>query len=136
MSQPLSTAMKTGKDLQAEMTQWENRRDFVKNEHDNLKLAKETLQKEIDQKTADYTLMMSSRSSELNKRAEDVAKDKSKLEESKLEFMNILKEFQRDKSGHEEAKKSLEIEKKKLDERRSRIDEFVIAFQRAYSLIG
>lgn len=120
----------------AEEVQWENRVAFQKGEHDRLVKAKEALQAEIDKKTADYAIHLAQRDSDSKKMRQDVLQDREQMDKDKSDFHEILKSFQAEKEAFLKGQEGSQNEKAKLEAEKNNIREFVIAVQRACSLIG
>lgn len=120
----------------AEEVQWENRVAYQKGEHDRLVKAKETLQSEIDRKTSDYSIYVSQKDAESKKIRQDALDSQEQLAKDKQEFQGILQDFQKQKAEFSEAQKGKDNDRAKVEAQMNNIREFVIAVQRACSLLG
>lgn len=120
----------------AEEVQWENRVAFNKSENDRLAKAKEALQAEIEKKSSDYAIHIAQKDMESKKLRQEVLDANEKLTHDKAEFQVILKNFQQEKASFIDGRKGLDNEKAKNEAQMNNIREFVIAVQRACSLLG
>lgn len=136
MSAPMTEAMKTAKQIQTEMVQWEGRVDIIKADVERLTKSKESLQAEIDRKTADYNIYIAQRDSETKRQREETMAERDQLGKDKTEFMDILKKHQNEKASFEEQKKGWTNDQAKLEERLNAIKTFVGAIQRAITVLG
>lgn len=129
-------AMRSLKDVQAEMVQWENRLEMLKGEISNLTRQKESLTQEIDKKVNDAQILLSTRDNESRKKATDVQAATEALTKQKTEFATVLADFKRQQNGLIDDRNKNEEMKKSLANQKVRFDAFVINLQKAYSLIG
>jgi len=136
MNDKVETATRSLKAVGAEITQWENRLQFVKDEHDRLSKAKDALQAEIDRKSADYAIFISQRDAESKKMREDALHERDQMAADKAEFQKILQQFQNDKNTHLEAVSGFAADKQKVQAQIDNIRQFIIAVQRASGLLG
>jgi len=136
MNDKVETATRSLKAVGTEITQWENRLQFVKDEHDRLSKAKDALQAEIDRKSADYAIFISQRDAESKKMREDVLHEREQMNADKAEFQKILQQFQNDKNTHLEAVSGFAADKQKVQAQIDNIRQFIIAVQRASGLLG
>ena len=136
MSQNMEIAQKTMKAATAEMVQWENRIEGMKETHNNMLRQKEALESEINRKRADFDNYISMKDSDIKKGRESMVVDQQTLLAQKEEFKKVLQQHEIDKSNYLQAVKEIEIDRNKLIENRGRVDQFIIALQRAYTLIG
>lgn len=136
MDRKINDVVVSLKNANIEATQWENRLEGMKETHANLVRQKQSLEDEINRKRADFDNYISMKDSEIKKARELLANDQATLASQKEDFKKLLQQHEIDKSNHQQAVKELEVEKNKVNEARARVDGFVIACQRAYSLIG
>lgn len=136
MSDKTQVAVNSMKAAQAEMVQWENRLEALKMQHQSLQDQNAKLQDEITNRRTDYELFMSAKDAEVKQGRERLAVDQAEHARQKLEFIDILKNHQREKEELKQAKMDLEAEKAKLMDQRGKLESFIIAVQRAYTLIG
>lgn len=136
MPQELTAAMKTAKEIERSLVQNENRLAYVQDEVKRLNTTKETMQAEIDRKTADYNIYIAQRDTDSKKMRQDVFDGQEQLAKDKAEFQKILVQFQKDKQVHLESVQGFEVNKTRNEAQMNNIREFVIAVQRACSLIG
>jgi chromosome segregation ATPase len=120
----------------AEITQWENRLEFVKSETQRLTQARDALQAEIDKKTSDFQIYMSQRDADNKKAHSDLVAEREKLEKDKSDFQNILKGFQNEKNGLAQQVRDLEIQKLRHGQTEKNVQEFITAVRRAVGLLG
>jgi phage-related protein len=136
MSEKMDVAVRGVKEMNMEIVQWENRLQFVQDEVKRLNASKEAMQGEIDKKTADYNIYMAQRDAETKKIRQDVTDDRAQMDKDKAEFHKIVQQFQKEKQGVLEAKQTHEVEKAKNEAQLNNIRQFIIAVQRASSLLG
>lgn len=136
MSDKIDTAVRSLKVVGAEITQWENRLEFVKSEVQQQTKAKEALIADIERKSADYNIFIAQRDAESKKIRQSVLDEHAQLEQDKAEFQTILHQFQKDRVAYLDQKKTMDSQNTKHEAEMNNIREFVIAVQRACSLIG
>lgn len=136
MSQLVSEDLKTAKELKSQIVQWENRTESLKLDIESLRKQKETLESEIDAKKTDFQLYMGNRDSEVKKARELLLQEQTKLDQDKADFINILESFKREQEKLKVEKDAIAVDKNKAQDQISRVQQFVIALQRAYSLLG
>ena len=132
----MTEAMKTAKQIQIEMVQWENRLEVIKADHDRLMKSRDALQAEIDQKTADYNIYMAQKDADSKKMRAETMAQSDQLAKDKAEFQDILKKFQDQKAIVDSQAKSIEIDKSKLEEQMNNVRLFISAVQRALAVLG
>lgn len=120
----------------AEEVQWENRIAYQKGEHDRLLKAKESLQAEIDRKSSDYAIHMAQVDSTSKKLRQDTLDGNNQLSRDKADFQEVLKEFQKQKQEFIDSQKETDSLKVQNEAKMNNIKEFIIAVQRACSLLG
>jgi len=136
MSDKIDTAVRSMKAVGTEITQWENRLDSVRAEHDRTLKAKEALQAEIDRKTSDYQIFIAQRDSETKRIRQSTMEDSEQLAKDKKEFSDILAQFKKDKSNFEHEQNSTSAEWGKIKAQKEAIQGFISAVQRALGLLG
>lgn len=128
--------MTTQKEIDRTLVASENRLAYIQDEVKRLNLTKETLQAEIDKKTADYNIFIAQRDTDSKKMREDILQERDQLAKDKVEFQDILKRFQKEKESHKESVDGFSNDKTRNEAQMNNIREFVIAVQRACSLLG
>lgn len=128
--------MTTQKEIDRTLVASENRLAYIQDEVKRLNLTKETLQAEIDKKTADYNIYIAQRDTGSKKMREDILQERDQLAKDKVEFQDILKRFQKEKESHKESVDGFSNDKTRNEAQMNNIREFVIAVQRACSLLG
>lgn len=136
MSEKAAVAVQSIKAAQAEMVQWENRVAGLRSDYENLQRQNAALSAEIDRKRTDFDLYMSAKDAEIKNNRATLMADQEEHNKQKVEFLEIMKKFRQEQVDFEAQKKVLNDELAKIADRRGKIDQFVIALQRAYSLIG
>lgn len=136
MAQELSTAMKTAKDIEKQLVQSENRLAYVQDEVKRLTQTKDSMQAEIDKKTADYNIYIAQRDNDSKKMRQDLLEEREQMAKDKQEFQGMLVKFQKEKEGFADKAKIMETQNAKHEAQMNNIREFVIAVQRACSLLG
>jgi len=124
------------KETNAELTRWENRKGFLEDEIKRLMQTKETLQEEIDRKSADYNIYISQRDAESKKIRQDVLDEQATLAEQKAEFQAVLKTFQNEQALFAKEKETVQNQNARFEQQMNNIRQFIIAVQRASSLLG
>lgn len=132
----MTVALKTAKEIERALTQHENRLAYVQEEVKRLTATRDSIQEEINKKSADYDVYIGKRDADSKKIRQDALDEQTQLSKDKAEFQAILQAFQKDKQIHLESKQGSENEKKKIDQQRNDVREFIIAVQRASSLLG
>lgn len=135
MSDKIDTAVRSVKAMNTEIVQWENRLQFVQDEVKRLNQTRDTLQAEIERKTADYNVYMAQRDSETKKIRQDSMDSAAQLAMDKAEFQGILQQFQKDRAAFEHEKMGVDSEKSKVQGQKDSIRGFITAVQRAMSLL-
>lgn len=134
-SETMGVAAKTMKQAQQEMVQWENTLEGLQNKVKSLMVQRDQLQQTIDKKTADFEQSISFRRIELAKQAEKNELEIKKVSEAKEEVNKLVKELQIERTALNQEKDAVVIGKKVNEERKGKMDQFVIALQRAYTLV-
>ena len=136
MSAQMSEAMKSAKQIQTEMVQWENRLENVKSELERTQKTKDDLQAQIDKKTSDYNIYMSQRDADTKKMRQDTNEGNEQLLKDKAEFQAMLLEFRKEKQEFEAAKNNVDVDMAKMNAQKENIKGFIQAVQRACGLLG
>lgn len=136
MPQELTAAPKTSKELDKALVHSENRLAYAQDELKRVQQTRDTLQTEIDRKMADYNIFIAQRDAESKKIREDVLAERDQLAKDKKEFQEILQQFQKDRQVHLQSVQEFQVNKDRNEAQMNNIREFVIAVQRACSLIG
>ena len=124
------------KNQNIEEIQWQQRVDILKVTHENLYRQKGQLEEEMNRKRADFDNYIASKDAQYKKDHESLVAERAVLTQQREEFKKILGQHEVDKSNIAQAKMDIQTERAKVDDARSRVDQFVIALQKAYSLIG
>jgi len=120
----------------AEFTRLDNKKQFMEDEVKRLTQTRDELQEKIDSQMANYNMYIAQRDSESKKFRQEVLDEKSTLESEKAEFQAVLEQFKKDKAVLAEQKSGFEREREKSVAEKDNIRQFVIAVQRACSLLG
>lgn len=136
MTAQMSEAMKTAKQIQQEMVQWENRNESLKAENDRLAKANEILQTEIAQKTSEYQTYIANREKSIRDAQAQLAQDQKTLEAQRDEFKANLQAHLKEKESLANDRMFFEREKARVEGIKKLNGDFIQAVRRAYSLIG
>lgn len=136
MAQELSIALKTAKDIERQLTVAENRLAYVQDECKKLATTKEALQGDIERKTSDYNIFMAQRDVETKKMRQDVFEERAQMDKDKAEFQGILQKFKLEQNALASTREEFENDKRKTGAQLDNIRQFIIAVQRASSLLG
>lgn len=136
VSESMQVAAKTMKQAQAEMVQWENTLEGLESKVKALIKTRDDLQSTIDKKMSDFELTISFRRQEMAKREEYLAEEKRKVDSAKEELFKATKAMQEERASFAKDKDGIAVGKKVNEDRKAKIDQFVIALQRAYTLVG
>ena len=132
----MSVALKTAKEIEKQLVVSENRLAFIKDEVEQAKKTKDALDAEIAKKSTDYNIYMAQKDSEIKGLRKELNDDRAKLEQDKHEFQGILQKFQQERAQFLEQKHIVENQNAQHEEKMNQIRQFVIAVQRACSVIG
>lgn len=135
MSEKIGMAVQSMKAANAEFVQMENRLMAIRSEVEDLKRQKEELQKAIDAKMADANLRFTERQSQIRTQEEELEAKRQKLEADSAAFMAALTQAKRERAQLDKEKEDFTNEKNRTSADRAGIDQFVIALQRAYSVL-
>ena len=135
-NEKMTVAVQSLKSAQAEMVQWENRVEALKQMNENLQRQHDALEADIQKKRTDFELFMGAKDAEIKQSRATLLKDQETLAQQKAEFLDVLKKHRQEQIDLEANKKILADELAKIADRKGKIDQFVISLQRAYSLIG
>ena len=135
MTQQMTKALKSAETLQAELTQWENRVEYARNEHNNLKRQSEILQGEIDNKRTEYTNYISTHEKQIRDGLASLQTDRSTLESQRNEFKAILEAHDKEKAKLLFDKAEFVKEKSRTDGKRKLVEDFIQAVRRAYNVL-
>ena len=136
MSDKVDTAVRSLKAVGTEITQWENRLDYVKGEVERATKTRDALQAEIAKKSEDYNVWMGQQDAEVKKGRADLLIEQQQLAKDKADFMTILKQHQNDKASLEQQKQELEVQKLKHAGSVDNVQQFITAVRRASGLLG
>ena len=136
MSEKIATAMRGVKAVDAEIVQWENRVQFVQDEVKRLTQTKDNLEADIARKQSDYQVYVSAKDADSKKLRQDALDERAQMDKDKAEFQAILSAFKAEKDSFADTKKSVDDGKANVEERMNAIRQFVIAVQRACTLLG
>lgn len=136
MSQQMTEALRSAKTIQQEMTQWENRLESIRNEHETLRRKNDLLTQEINQKTKDYEGYVMNRKQAHEAASAKLTEDMNNLESQRTEFAAMLEAHQKEKAQLIQDKSDFEREKNRVNGTKANIDGFVQAVRRAYTLIS
>ena len=136
MPQELTVALKTAKDIEKQLTVAENRLAYVQDETKRLIATRDKQQAEIDEKTANYNIFISQRDTDSKRMRQEIQDQHVQLEKDKAEFQGILQQFQQSKKALQVERDAFENDKRKTGAQTNSIREFIIAVQRASSLLN
>jgi hypothetical protein len=136
MPQEMTVAMKTAKEIEKNLTVAENRLAYVQEECKRFAATKENLQGEVDKKVADYNMYVAAKDAETKKLRQDVFQEREQMEKDKVEFQSILQKFKLEQNALASAKEEFDNDKRKTGAQVDNIRQFIIAVQRASSLLG
>ena len=135
MTTQMTEAMKSAKQIQTEMVQWENRVETLRQTGENLKRQNDILDEQMAAKRSDFQTYIASRETELRQGLSKLAEDQRTLEVQRNEFKNSLESHLKDKNGLAQEKSDWAKEKVRADGRRQSIEEFIQAVRRAYNVL-
>lgn len=135
-SESMAVAAKTMKQAQAEMVQWENTLEGIENKVKALVKQRDDIQSTIDKKLADFETTISFKRVDLQKRETALDEERKRVALAKEELDKAVKTMQTERAVVQKDRDAVEIGKKVNDARKGNIDQFVIALQRAYTLVG
>jgi len=135
-SETVGTAVRGLKAVGAEITQWENRLEFVKQEVEKNTKARDSLLAEIAKKTDDFNGYMAMKDAEIKQSRTAMLAEKDELAKQKAEFQAILEQHRKDKEALSDDRKNFEIEKQKSAASAQNIQDFIQAVRRAAGLLG
>lgn len=135
MSTQMTEAMKSAKQIQTEMVQWENRNEVLKQE--NMRLHKENtaLSEQIDAKRLEYSNYIASREKQYRDSMDKLSGDQRILDGQRDEFKSVLEAHQKEKMALEQEKNSLIREKSVLAGEKQMLNDFIQAVRRAYNVL-
>jgi hypothetical protein len=136
MSDKIETAVRGVKAINSEIVQWENRLQFVQDEVKRLSDTKNAMQAEIDKKTADYNIYIAQKDTDSKRMRQDTVADRDQLTKDKAEFLAMLEQHKKDKDSFAESKQSVDIQNAQFEEKMNNVRQFIIAVQRAFSVLG
>jgi chromosome segregation ATPase len=136
MSQQMTEAMKSAKTISQEMTQWENRLESTKSEHESLKRQSALLQGEMDQKRLEFSVFISDRNKAIQDGFTKIAEERRVLESQQAEFAGILDAHNKEKAALVQEKSDFDKEKRTVLGIKNNVDGFIQAVRRAYTLIS
>ena len=136
MTEQLTMAAKNLKNLGTEITQWENRLEFVKSEAQKATSARDAINAEIERKSNDYSIYVTQRDLELKKRNADIQASVEQLQKDKEEFQGILNQHRQNQLALDAEKQEFESRKSKHDAQVQNVQEFITAVRRASGLLG
>lgn len=135
-SDTVAAAQRGLKAVGAEITQWENRLEFVKSEVEKNTTSRDALLAEISKKSDDFNAYMAMKDAEVKKARADMLAERDELNQQKSEFQDILKKHQTVKSDLDQARKEFEIEKLRFSATTQNVQDFIQSVRRAVGLLG
>lgn len=124
------------KKVHQEMTQWENSKVSLEKKLVDLQKQCETVQKHIDQKTADIQIYISEKHASIAKANELIKEENVKLANARAELASQVEALRVERQAVEKIREEGILAQRAAKDHRNKIDQFIIATQRAYSLIG
>lgn len=128
--------MSQTKELDRSLVQIENKVAYMQSELKRVTENKEKVEAEIKEKMSNYDIFIAQRDMESKNIRQAVLDDRDKLAEDKEEFKNILAKFQTERASHIESVNGFETNKLRNEAQMNNIRQFIIAVQRACSLLG
>jgi hypothetical protein len=135
MANSATTASQSLKTIGNEITQWENRLEFVRGEVQKQTQVRDSLLATISQKTADFDIYMSQKDAEIKKDRVLMLEERAQLAKDKKDFEDILKQHQSAQTALVESQRHLELEKSKHAGTVQNVQEFITAVRRASGLL-
>ena len=120
---------------QSEIVRWENRLEYLRNEHTNLTKLKEQTQQTIDAKRSEYEIYIGSRERDLRDRTEKLAQDRKAFEAQQEAFKAMLNTHQLEKNALASEKSDFDKEKQVIGGKRQGVNDFIQAVRRAYNVL-
>jgi chromosome segregation ATPase len=136
MASELGTALKSAKEVDRQLTVAENRFAYVQEEIKRATENKEKLNSEITVKKAEYDMYIAGKDAEWKKVRQDVLDERAQLDKDKVEFQGILQKFKLEQNALASDRETFENDKRKTGAQVENIKQFVMAVQRACSLLG
>lgn len=135
-TESMGVAAKSLKQAQQEMVQWENTLEGLENKVKALVKQKDDIQATIDKKLADFETTISFKRTDYVKREAALEEEKRKVSLAKEELEKAVKVLATERAAIQKDRDTVDVLKKVFEERNGKIDQFVIALQRAYTLVG
>jgi hypothetical protein len=115
---------------------WENNLASIQTKVTDLIRQKELLQKEVDAKSVAFNASMAEERLRMEREHGFVAEERKKLEAGKLELVAKIEEARIERNAAEKAKADSEAMLAKAKYLRTNVDQFIIAVQRALTILG
>jgi hypothetical protein len=124
------------KAIQRDITLQENNLDAINKVIADRIRQKDLLQKEIDMKSVGFNASMSEERLRLERDKTFISSERHKLEEGKKELAGHVETARAERAASEKIKEEAEAIYQKAKYLRSNVDQFIIAVQRAMSVLG
>lgn len=131
----MKVAVKEISAADGEIVKAENKLASIQEEIGQKKVALEGLQTEINKKTTDFEIYISSRQTELSRERAALVSDKEKLAQDRAEFQEILTKHKEDKKAVEDQKRDYDLQALRHSAKMQAITEFITAIKRAYNVL-
>ena len=126
----------TRKEIVRETVKLENERAAVVEEVAALHRQKAEIQSRIDKTVADAEVTLSLKRQEYTKREEQVAEQRKGIVQAQAELKEAVEKMTQDREALRKERAAFEVEKASIVHRKTAIDQFIIALQRAYTLVS
>lgn len=114
----------------------ENKLQSVQDEILKAQKTRDTLQSQIEQKTADYNIYMAQRDTETKNIRQATLENANQLVKDKAEFTAIAQAFQKEKEEFKRENQILEADRTKVKAQMDSIQSFITALKRDLSVLG
>lgn len=126
----------TRKEIIRESVKLENELAALKEEVSALTRQKNEIQARIDKTVSDAELSLSLKRTDYLKREERINDQIKSVNQTQTELKEAVDKLTADKEALRKERAAFEIEKASLKHRRNAIDQFIVALQRAYTLVS
>lgn len=135
-AETVGQAVASMKKAQGEMVQWENMLESIKAKVTDLSRQRDEVQKQIDLKVSNANIVMSEQRSKLDAERQFVQSEREKLEQGKKEISAQIDAFRTEKAAFSAEKEASQKLLAAAKQARNNVDQFIIAVQRAYTILG
>lgn len=128
--------MPTMDSKKADMVRAENEVESLKQKVADLSRQRDQIQNQIDQKVANANIIMSEERSKIDAERRFVQGEREKLEQGKKEVSAQIESLKSEKSAFEKERETSQKLLAAAKFAKTNVDQFIIAVQRAYSVLG